>query len=477
MIDTAIILAGGLGKRLRPLTDTIPKPLLPVLGKPILAHNIAQLQKYGVKNIILAIGHYANSIQEHFGNGARLGVKISYSVENQPLGTGGAIKKAAQGITAPVFVVWGDELKDIDYRTLYETHLRHRTPVTMTLTPREDVEHFGVAKMEGEKIVFFVEKPKREEAPSNLINAGAIILDPRHLDILPEGKSSIEYDLYEKLKPGEITAHIHHGQWFPTDTLEKYSLACQEFVPEIDLREKKVIIADVDQTICEPAQVVQRDLAEQITKLTSWGYSFVFISGTNVEELQRMISAQLMREHHLLANTGATYAVQRNGTSMVIYEQTLTLAEKQEIVAALEQLISKYNLQPLTSKEDQLLDRKSEITLSVLGRNAPLEQKKALDPTGEKRKRWIEFLRHYLPKDKYEISFGGTTSIDITRQGIDKEWGIREFARFNGLALSEILFIGDKLYPGGNDYPAAKIVDCIAVKNPEETLRKLQELF
>lgn len=477
VITKALILAGGLGTRLRPLTDKTPKPLLPIKGKPILQQAIEHLKQQGVTNIILSIGFEAEQIQSYCGDGSSWGVHLTYSLETEPLGTGGAIKQALQGITEPVLVVWGDNLMDINYKELYQAYLHQHSPVTMTLTPREDVENFGVAELRGNKVIRFVEKPARENAPSTLINAGAIILEPSCLALLPAGKSSIEYDLYEKLKPGEITAYIHQGQWFPTDTLEKYSLACLEFIPLIDLSSKRIIVADVDQTICEPAQVVERHLAEQITKLTARGYSFAFISGTNLEELQRMISARLEREHHLLASTGATYAVQRNGTSMVVYNHTLTPEEKQEIVAAFEQLILKYNLQPLTSKEDQLLDRKSQITLSVLGRKAPLEIKKAFDPSGEKRKGWIEFLRQYLPDEKYEIRIGGTTSIDITRKGIDKEWGIREFAKFNGLALSEILFIGDKLYPGGNDYPAARIVDCIAVKNPEETLRKLQELF
>ena len=477
VITKALILAGGLGTRLRPLTDKTPKPLLPIKGKSILHHCIEQLKRHGVMNIILSVGYEAEQIQQYLGNGKELGVKITYSLEQEPLGTGGAIKQALQGISEPVFVIWGDNLMDINYRELYASYAQHKTPITMTLVPREDVENFGVAELEGNKIVRFVEKPAREQAPSNLINAGAIILEPACLRILPAGKSSIEYDLYEKLMRGEITAYIHQGQWFPTDTLEKYSIACMEFNPLIDLRSKKIIIADVDQTICEPAQVVEQALAEQITKLTNKGYSFAFISGTDLEELQRMISARLEREHHLLASTGATYAVQRNGTAMVIYNQTLTSAEKQEIVAALEKLILRYNLQPLTSKEDQLLDRKSQITLSVLGRQAPLELKKAFDPAGEKRKEWVQFLRQYLAEEKYEIRIGGTTSIDITRAGIDKEWGIREFARCNSIALSEILFIGDKLYPGGNDYPAAKIVDCVAVKSPEETLEKLQQLL
>ena len=231
-IKKAIIIAGGLGIRLRPLTNTTPKPLLPIQGKPILQHVIENLKNQDISNIIISIGYGADQIKEYFGDGSNFGVAISYCIEEEPLGTGGAIRRAVQGINELVFVVWGDNLMDVDYKKLYAVYVRNKTPVTMVLTPRKDVENFGVAQLEGEKVVGFVEKPKREEAPSNLINAGAIILEPARVDILPEGKSSIEYDFYEKLAPlGEISAHIHQGQWFPTDTIEKYNKAKEEFKP------------------------------------------------------------------------------------------------------------------------------------------------------------------------------------------------------------------------------------------------------
>lgn len=227
----AIILAGGLGTRLRPLTNEKPKPLLPVKGRPIVEHAILNLKKHGVDEIVLSIGYKADLIKEYFGDGSKWGVKIEYVVEDQPLGTGGAIKTAAKGLVDPVLVVWGDNLTDVDYGKLSEAFSKHDNTLTMVLTPRQDVENFGVAKLDGEKVMSFVEKPKPEEAPSNFINAGAIILNPLKLSILPEGVSSIEYDFYEKLSPGEITAYIHDGQWYPTDTLEKYKHADENFIP------------------------------------------------------------------------------------------------------------------------------------------------------------------------------------------------------------------------------------------------------
>lgn len=232
MITTAIILAGGLGTRLKPLTDEVPKSLVPVKNKPLLQHQIEHFHRCGVTNIILSVGYKEEQIKAYFGEGAKFGVRITYSPESLPLGTGGAIKKAAQGATQPFFLQWGDNLLDIDWRVMEREYLSYRTSIIMALTPREDVENFGAAKLDGNKIIRFVEKPKREEAPSNLINAGAFILHPEVLKILPEGTSSIEKDCFEKLAPlGKISAYIHQGQWFPTDTMEKYEIAKEEFQP------------------------------------------------------------------------------------------------------------------------------------------------------------------------------------------------------------------------------------------------------
>ncbi|MEK6845255.1 MAG: nucleotidyltransferase family protein [Nanoarchaeota archaeon] len=232
MITTAIILAGGLGTRLKPLTDEIPKPLIPIKNKPLLQYLIEHFHKYGVTNIILSVGYKEEQIKAYFGDGAKFGVKMTYSSESLPLGTGGAIMKAAQGLTQPFFLQWGDNLMDIDWREMEQEYSSDDASIIMALTPREDVEHFGVAKLEENKIIAFVEKPKREEAPSNLINAGAFILHPEVLKILPEGKSSIEKDCFEKLAPqGKISAYIHQGQWFPTDTMEKYEIAKEKYKP------------------------------------------------------------------------------------------------------------------------------------------------------------------------------------------------------------------------------------------------------
>lgn len=227
----AIILAGGFGTRLRPLTDTTPKPLLPVKGKPIIEHAIENFRRHGITNIVLSIGYKADIIKQYFKDGKQFGVKISYCIEREPLGTGGAVKEASKNIGGTFVVVNGDNLADFNWAEMLKEHKNNRAKMTLALYPVEDVTQFGIAKLDRNKIVDYIEKPSPDKAPSNLNNAGGYVIEPGVLDMLPEGKSSIERDCFEKLaKTGVVYAYIHKGQWFPTDTLEKYNLANEKFV-------------------------------------------------------------------------------------------------------------------------------------------------------------------------------------------------------------------------------------------------------
>ncbi len=228
----AIILAGGLGTRLRPLTDETPKPLLPISGKPIIEHAILNFKIHGIKDIVLSIGYRAEKIKEYFGDGSEWGVNIEYCIENAPLGTGGAIKKAAQNIEGTFLAINGDNLADFDWTKAIKNHQTTGAQVTLQLFPVEDVTKYGIARLEDGKIVEFIEKPTVEQAPSNLNNAGGYILESTVLNILPEGFCMIERDCFEKLAAkGVVFAHHHSGQWYPTDTIEKYTQANENFEP------------------------------------------------------------------------------------------------------------------------------------------------------------------------------------------------------------------------------------------------------
>lgn len=228
----AIILAGGLGTRLRPLTLKTPKPLLPIKGIPIVEQAILNFKKYNITEIILSIGYLADKIQNYFGTGEKWGVNISYCLEDQPLGTGGALKKAAEGFKETFLAINGDNLADFNWEALIETHRKNQAKITLALFPVDDVTQYGIAELNGDKIKRFIEKPTIETAPSNLNNAGGYVIEPEVLKILPEGVSSIERDCFEKLAvQGLVYGYKHLGQWYPTDTLEKYQLADENFKP------------------------------------------------------------------------------------------------------------------------------------------------------------------------------------------------------------------------------------------------------
>jgi len=228
----AIILAGGLGTRLRPLTEKTPKPLLPVKGLPIIEHAILNLKKHGIKDVILSIGYQAEKIKEYFGKGEKWEINVDYSVEDQPLGTGGALKKASQGIVETFVAINGDNLADFDWTSALRSHAESGAKITLQLFPVEDVTKFGIARLDNGKIVEFIEKPTVEQAPSNLNNAGGYIFEPEVMEKLPEGFCMIEKDCFEKLaSEGVVFAHHHSGQWYPTDTIEKYTHADEKFKP------------------------------------------------------------------------------------------------------------------------------------------------------------------------------------------------------------------------------------------------------
>lgn len=222
----AFILAGGRGTRLKPITDEIPKPLIPVQGKPVLEHCIDLLKKYGITEIIISVGYKADNIKEYFGDGRKFGVSIIYVEEQKPLGTAGPLKLAQEFLKETFVMCNADELKNVDLVDMYMLHKENNSLGTIALTTVEDPSSYGVAKLKGNQILDFIEKPSKEEAPSNLISAGLYILEPEILKYLPEEIGSLERDIFPKLaKEGKLFGYHFEGQWFDTGTLERYEKA------------------------------------------------------------------------------------------------------------------------------------------------------------------------------------------------------------------------------------------------------------
>lgn len=229
-LKTALILCGGKGTRLRPITYEIPKPLVPVHGKPIIEHIFDLLKKYGVTDIILSVGHMKEKILKEIENWSKLGFNIDYVAEKKPMGTGGAIKLARKKLPKTFIVSNGDELKNLDIIDMYEMHKKNKALATIALTTVDDPSAYGVARLDGNRIIEFVEKPKKEEAPSNLINAGFYILENEVTDMIPKGFCSLEKDIFPKLAAqGRLFGFPFSGQWFDTGNLERYERALKNW--------------------------------------------------------------------------------------------------------------------------------------------------------------------------------------------------------------------------------------------------------
>ena len=197
-----------------------------VAGKPILQYCIENLVKHGVREIILGTGYMHEKIESYFGAGEKFGAGIVYSVETEPLGTGGALKQAEELLDKKFFMLNGDNIADFDFSSMAKEHSAMKGLATIALVSVEDVSSYGVAKLEGKKIVEFVEKPAREKAPSSLANAGAYIIEKKAMEFLPEGFNLIERTMFPALaKKGKLFGFKHMGKWFTTDTLERIKTA------------------------------------------------------------------------------------------------------------------------------------------------------------------------------------------------------------------------------------------------------------
>lgn len=206
-----VIMAGGIGTRLRPHTENCPKPLLPVAGKPMLEHIIERAKVEGFTHFVLAIYYLGHMIEDHFGNGERLQVQIDYLHEQSPLGTAGALGLLNPRPAAPFVVTNGDVITDVRYGELLDFHIRHGAAATMAVRVYEWQHPFGVVQTEGVEIVGFEEKP----VARSHINAGVYALDPDALSVLSANAHCDMPTLFERLqaKAKRTVAYPMHEPW------------------------------------------------------------------------------------------------------------------------------------------------------------------------------------------------------------------------------------------------------------------------
>jgi mannose-1-phosphate guanylyltransferase len=223
-----LILAGGFGTRLRPLSCTRPKTLFPIVNKPLLQWIYERISKSNIQEAILAV----NGLTAFYIKNERIpkhGLKIKYSIDppKKPLGTGGPIKNAEKliGHTEPFLVLNGDIFVEVDYKEILETHRKNKALATIALCEVEDPTRYGVAELtEKNRIIRFIEKPAKGTAPTNLINAGIYVLNPEIFSYIPKGKHvSMEREIFPKLvEEGKLYGHKINGLWMDIGKPEEY---------------------------------------------------------------------------------------------------------------------------------------------------------------------------------------------------------------------------------------------------------------
>ena len=224
--NVMVIMAGGMGTRLRPHTESCPKPMLPVAGKPMLEHIMERAKLEGFTRFVLAINYLGHMIEEHFGDGARMGVRVDYLREQAPLGTVGALSLLSPRPDRPFVVTNGDVMTDIRYGELLDFHVRHHAIATMAVRVHEWQHPFGVVQTKGIDIVGFEEKP----VARSHINAGVYVLDPAALNALKAGEHCDMPVLFERLQAQAMrtVAYPMHEPWLDVGRLEDLNLAREQ---------------------------------------------------------------------------------------------------------------------------------------------------------------------------------------------------------------------------------------------------------
>lgn len=231
-----LVLAGGLGTRLRPLTERLPKVMVPTLGRPFVEHLMADMARQGVCRFVISVGYLAGQIEDHFGDGSRWGHQITYVREERPLGTGGAVAHALPALGGETFLLAnGDTLLEVDLAALLERHRREPDcPVTLAAAWVPDRGRYGALTVEGGRITAFQEK--QPGAGEGWINGGVMAVDPALFDGAPEPPFSLESDWLPRF-PGRIAMHEARGFFVDMGTHETLATLDQELATYLDRKE------------------------------------------------------------------------------------------------------------------------------------------------------------------------------------------------------------------------------------------------
>lgn len=254
----ALILAGGEGTRLRPLTSTVPKPVVPLVDRPFISYMIEWLRGHGVTDVVMSCGFLADGVRDVLGDGAELEVRLRYVEEPRPLGTGGALKFAEGLLDERFFMLNGDVLTDIDLTAQLAQHDRTGARATLALVAVDDVSAYGLVRQNADGSVSeFVEKPDLDEVDTDLINAGAYILEREVLaSMAPSGTNvSIERDVFPTLVGRGLFGFEADGYWLDIGTPARYLQATFDILEEIVETEAGRRVRAADRALADGAQV------------------------------------------------------------------------------------------------------------------------------------------------------------------------------------------------------------------------------
>ncbi|MEO2125854.1 MAG: NDP-sugar synthase, partial [Acidimicrobiales bacterium] len=231
----ALVLVGGFGTRLRPLTLNTPKQMLPIVGKPMIEHVVEHLAAHGVTEVVLSLGFAPEAFQEAYPDGVCAGLPLHYAIEPEPLDTAGAVRFAAldAGIDDTFLVLNGDVLTGLDVSALVERHQGFSAQATLHLTPVDDPSRYGVVSTDADgRVLGFVEKPAPGTAPTNWINAGTYVFEPTVLDHIAAGRRvSVEREVFPAMaQAGSLFAWESDDYWVDTGTPETYLQAQLDFL-------------------------------------------------------------------------------------------------------------------------------------------------------------------------------------------------------------------------------------------------------
>ena len=241
----AVIMAGGEGSRLRPLTCTVPKPMVRVMGKPIIGYIIDLLRSHGVDEAAVTLGYLPDAIEKEYSDCR--GIKLSMLREDEPLGTAGCVKRAAAGFKEPFFVISGDAMCNFDLSKIMTFHKASGAKITIVASEASDPREYGIVKVDKEnRVMGFVEKPSWTQAVSNLANSGVYIVNPECLELIPKGRSyDFAKDLFPMMLERDMPIYCYHtaDYWCDVGNIDAY-MKCQRDVFEGKIKASAGVITD-----------------------------------------------------------------------------------------------------------------------------------------------------------------------------------------------------------------------------------------